>query len=168
MNELEKFHEIDTFLFDVDGVFTDSQLLVTENGELLRQMNVRDGYAVKLAIRQGYRVGIITGGSSEGVKLRLQGLGVRDIFLGISEKIAAYETYLERYQINLNGEGRILYMGDDMPDYEVMRRVGLPCCPSDAAAEIVGICKYISPREGGKGCVRDVIEKVLKIQGKWA
>ena len=167
MNELEKFHEIDTFLFDVDGVFTDSQLLVTEKGELLRQMNVRDGYAVKHAIRKGFRVAIITGGSSLGVKLRLEGLGVRDIFLGISDKLEAYETYLQRYNIDLNGEGRILYMGDDIPDYEVMRRVGLPTCPNDATAEIVGICKYISPRNGGQGCVRDVIEKVMKIQGKW-
>jgi 3-deoxy-D-manno-octulosonate 8-phosphate phosphatase (KDO 8-P phosphatase) len=164
MNLLEKFRDIHTFIFDVDGVFTNSDLIVLENGALLRKMNVRDGYAVKRAIQEGYRVCIITGGSSEGVTLRLKGLGISDIYVGISDKLDTYEEYIITYEIDPVG---ILYMGDDIPDYEPMRLVGLPCCPNDSANEIIEISQYISPKKGGEGCVRDVIEKVLKLHGKW-
>lgn len=167
MNELEAFSEVDTLIFDVDGVLTDGTLLVTEAGELLRQMHVRDGYALKHAHRAGYRVAIITGGKSEGVVKRLKNLGLTDIFYGVQDKIAVYEEYLRINGIDAMGEGRILYMGDDMPDLSVMRRVGLPCCPHDAAPEIVGLSKYVSNKLGGQGCARDVIEKVMKVQGKW-
>lgn len=164
MNQLEKFRDIHTFIFDVDGVLTDNEVLVTEEGYLLRKMNVRDGYAIKHALVQGYRICIITGGRSEGVRIRLEGLGVKDIYLGRQDKIEAYEDYTTAYELDESG---ILYMGDDLPDYPVMRKVGLPTCPSNAAPELFSICKYVSPFRGGEGCVRDVIEKVLRLHGKW-
>ncbi len=164
MNQLEKFGEIHTFIFDVDGVLTNNEILITENGELLRKMNVRDGYALKRAAQQGYHICIITGGRSEGVRKRLEGLGITEIFLNRSEKLEAYEEYISEYDLDPQG---ILYMGDDIPDYPVMRRVGLPTCPRNAIPEILEIAEYISPFDGGEGCARDVIEKVLRLQGKW-
>ncbi len=164
MNLLEPFNEINTFIFDVDGVLTDGNLLITEKGELLRTMNVRDGYAMKRALDLGYRICIITGGNSIGVNDRLKRLGITEIHSGISNKIAVYNQIVEHYGLEESG---ILYLGDDMPDYEVMRRVGLPACPKDAIREIKEIASYISPFEGGKGCVRDVIEKVLRLQEVW-
>jgi 3-deoxy-D-manno-octulosonate 8-phosphate phosphatase (KDO 8-P phosphatase) len=164
MNQLEKFRDIHTFLFDVDGVFTNNDILIMENGELLRQMNVRDGYAVKHAVQQGYRIGVITGGRSDGVRRRFEALGISDVFLGRSEKIEAYEEFIDEYGLDPEG---ILYMGDDLPDYPVMRRVGLPACPNDAIPEILNIALYVSPYAGGAGCVRDVIEKVMRLQHKW-
>ena len=164
MNLLEKFRDIHTFIFDVDGVFTNSDLIIMENGELLRKMNVRDGYAVKKAVRAGYRVCIITGGSSEGVTLRLKGLGVKDIYTRISNKLDTFEEYVYAHEIDTAG---VLYLGDDIPDYDPMRLAGLPCCPQDAANEIIEVSQYISPKKGGEGCVRDVIEKVMKLHGKW-
>lgn len=164
MNQLEKFGEVDTLLFDVDGVMTDSSLHVLENGQLLRKMHTRDGYALKAAVRAGLRVCIITGGKSEGVKIRLQNLGVTDIYLGVHDKLETYEEYIDIYELD---EGKILYMGDDLPDLAVMRRVGFPVCPADAAPEIRKISQYISSEKGGHGCVRDVIERVLKLRGDW-
>lgn len=164
MNQLEKFRDVHTFIFDVDGVLTDNQILITEEGHLLRTMNIRDGYALKKAIKEGYRVCIITGGSSEGVRKRLEVLGVTDIYAGQQEKMEAFEEFVKKYDLDLYG---ILYMGDDFPDRPVMRRVGLPTCPSDAIPEILDFVDYISPFKGGDGCVRDVIEKVMKLQGKW-
>lgn len=164
MNHLEKFRDIKTFIFDVDGVLTDGNLMVLENGSLLRQMNIRDGYAIRRAIGAGYKVCIITGGKSLGVESRLSNLGVEDIFSGVQDKIPVYETLVEKYQLD---ESAILYMGDDLPDYKVMRKVGLPCCPSDAAPEIIDVSQYVSSKQGGKGCVRDVIEKVLRLNYLW-
>lgn len=164
MNQLERFQPIRTFIFDVDGVLTDSYVLVLEDGNSLRQMSVRDGYAIKRAVDQNYRVCIITGGISEGVKKRLEGLGVRDIFLGAEDKLEVYEGYIGNFSIDPE---TVLYMGDDMPDYPVMRRVGLPACPKDAVPEVLEIAKYISPLSGGEGCARDVIEKVLRLHGNW-
>ena len=164
MNHLERFHAIHTFLFDVDGVLTDGSVLVTEEGDLLRRMSIRDGYAIKRAVQQGLRICAITGGSSEGVRSRLLRLGVSDVFLGRQEKLEAYEALLQRYELD---EAGILYMGDDLPDYPVMRKVGLPACPADAAPEVLQIAQYVSPYRGGQGCVRDVIEKVLRLHRKW-
>lgn len=164
MNQLEQFAQIDTFVFDVDGVFTDSNLLVLESGRLLRQMSTRDGYAVKVALAAGYRICIITGGTSEGVNIRLRNLGIPHIFSGVQNKLVVYEQYIREHSLD---EEKILYMGDDLPDYEVMRRVGLATCPADAVAEIRQLANYISPFKGGQGCVRDVIEHSLKIAGKW-
>ena len=172
MNELEAFQPITTFLLDVDGVLTNSQLLVLENGKLLRQMNVRDGYAIKRAVDAGYRVGIITGGKSKGVVTRLQNLGVVDIYYGISDKVEAYQEFMYLYNDPEDAEHyiqpeNVLYMGDDVPDYEVMRLVGLPACPNDACPEILSIAKYVSHARGGEGAVRDVIERTLRLHGKW-
>lgn len=164
MNVLEKFKNIDTFIFDVDGVLTDNSLLVTEQGELLRTMHIRDGYAIKQAVEKGFRICIITGGKSEGVVMRLNALGVQDVYKGINDKLNTFKSYIS--ENNIDPEN-ILYMGDDLPDYEVMRRVGLPTCPADSVPEIIQISQYVSPMNGGKGCARDVIEKVMKLQQKW-
>ena len=164
MNELERFRTIDTFIFDVDGVLTNSELIILENGQLLRKMNTRDGFAMKRAVEMGYHVCIITGGGSSGVVQRLKGLGITDIYSKVDNKMDAFEEYIHAYDID---PSTIIYMGDDVPDYDVMCRVELPCCPYDAASEILEISQYISPKNGGQGCVRDIIEKVLKIQGTW-
>ncbi|MBK8611102.1 MAG: HAD-IIIA family hydrolase [Chitinophagaceae bacterium] len=164
MNVLEKFKPIKTFVFDVDGVLTDGSLLILEDGQMARQMNIKDGYALQLAIKQGYRVVIISGGTSDAVRERLQRLGVLDCFVKIDNKLEKLEQYIEEHQLNPE---EILFMGDDIPDYLPMQLCGLPCCPADAATEIKGISHYISALEGGKGCARDVVEKVLKLNGHW-
>jgi 3-deoxy-D-manno-octulosonate 8-phosphate phosphatase (KDO 8-P phosphatase) len=164
MNTLEQFQDVHTFIFDVDGVMTDSGILVLEDGKLLRKMSIRDGYALKYARQRGYRIAVISGGKSEGVRERLFGLGIDDLYFGTDHKIGAYEEFIELYDLD---EAGILFMGDDLPDYEVMRRVGFPTCPADAAPEIRKISQYVSPRNGGEGCVRDIIEKVLRIRGDW-
>lgn len=160
----EYLNDITTFVFDVDGVLTDGTVTVTTNGDMLRRMNIKDGYALKTAVDLNYNICIISGGSNEGVRSRLRGLGVTDIHLGVSDKIEILEEYLDVYSIKSEN---VLYMGDDIPDLYVMQQVGLPCCPQDAAPEIKAISKYVSHRNGGKGAVRDVIEQVLKVQGKW-
>ena len=163
-NVLRQFRRIETFIFDVDGVLTNGELLITEKGELLRKMNVKDGYALKKTLNEGFRVIIITGGNSKGTIDRLGALGIEDIISGAHNKLKYYERLVDLYQLD---EERILYMGDDIPDLEVMRRVGFPCCPSDAVPEIIQASTYVSPFGGGKGCVRDVLEKVLKLKKKW-
>ena len=156
--------DITTFIFDVDGVLTDGTVTVTTDGELLRTMNVKDGFALKTAVDAGFNICIISGGSNEGVRKRLAGLGIKDIHLGAKNKIDQLDTYLTENNIN---NSQVLYMGDDIPDYPVMKMSGLPCCPQDAVPEIKAISKYISHKNGGRGAVRDVIEQVLKIHGKW-
>lgn len=163
-NVLADFKNIHTFIFDVDGVLTNGELLITEKGELLRKMNVRDGYALKKAISENFKVIIITGGNSLGTIDRLKALGIEQIIAGAGNKLKHYERLIDELDLDEDG---ILYMGDDVPDYEVMRRVGLACCPFDAAPEILEIAKYISPFKGGEGCARDVLEKVLKLNGLW-
>lgn len=127
-------------------------------------MNIRDGYAMKAAIDSGYNVCIISGGTNEGVRERLRNLGITDIYLGSHDKVELFKEYIELYAIS---PSQVLYMGDDIPDYFVMQRVALPTCPQDAAPEIKSISKYISHRNGGRGAVRDVIEQVMRVQGKW-
>jgi 3-deoxy-D-manno-octulosonate 8-phosphate phosphatase (KDO 8-P phosphatase) len=160
----EIMNTITTFVFDVDGVLTDGSVFVNNSGEMLRTMNIRDGYALKTAIDCGYNVCIISGGSNEGVRVRLRNLGITDIHLGTPDKVATFDEYTDVYSILPE---QVLYMGDDIPDYHVMQLVGLPTCPQDACPEIKGISKYISHKNGGKGAVRDVIEQVMKVQGKW-
>ena len=164
MNILQKFKTIKTFVLDVDGVLTDGTLLILEDGQMARQMNIKDGYAIQLAIKKGYRVVIISGGTSEAVKERLARLGVQDCFVKVDDKKTKLVEYVAEHKL---AWGEILFMGDDIPDYIPMQLTGLPCCPADAATEIKQISHYISPIEGGKGCVRDVIEKVLKLNGHW-
>ncbi|WP_394749274.1 KdsC family phosphatase [Spongiimicrobium salis] len=157
-------NDITTFIFDVDGVFTDGSLLITATGDMLRTMNVKDGYALKTALQKGYHVCIITGGTNEGVQKRLEGLGVKDIYMGAHHKETPLKTYLEKKNINA---ANVLYMGDDIPDIPPMQQVGLACCPQDAVAEVKSIANYVSHKNGGEGCVRDVIEQVLKVRGDW-
>ncbi|WP_298119156.1 HAD family hydrolase [Flavobacterium sp.] len=160
----EIMNTIDTFIFDVDGVLTDSSVHVSQNGEMLRIMNIRDGFAMKAAIESGYNVCIISGGNNEGVRIRLRNLGITDIHLASPNKVETFKEYTELYNIKPEN---VLYMGDDIPDYHVMQLVGLPTCPQDSVAEIKAISKYISHKNGGKGAVREVIEQVMKVQGKW-
>jgi len=160
----EYLEHITTFIFDVDGVLTDGTVTIMTNGDMLRRMNIKDGYALKTAVDAGFNVCIISGGSNLGVQKRLEGLGITDIYLGAHHKIDQLNDYTNQHNIDLKN---VLYVGDDIPDYPVMKLVGLPCCPQDAAPEIKAISKYISHKLGGKGAVRDVIEQVLKVQGKW-
>ena len=157
--------QISTLIFDVDGVLTNGMVTVFPNGELVRHMNIKDGYALKTAVDAGLNVCIISGGNNEGVRTRLANLGIKDIYLGAHDKIKQYNEIVKKY--NLQPEN-ILYMGDDIPDYPVMKLVGLACCPNDAAPEIQGISNYISYKKGGDGCARDIIEQVLRVQGKWS
>ena len=160
----EIMNDITTFIFDVDGVLTDSSVHITPTGEMLRIMNIRDGFAMKAAVESGYHVCIISGGSNEGVRIRLKNLGIKDIHLACPHKVQNFKEYTEKYDIKPE---QVLYMGDDIPDYHVMKLVGLPTCPQDASPEIKGVSKYISHKNGGRGAVRDVIEQVMKVQGKW-
>lgn len=164
MNVLEKFKTIKTLVFDVDGVLTDGSLLILDDGKWARTMNIKDGYALQLAVKKGYRIVVISGAASDAVKERLNKLGVKDSFFGIQNKKEKLSEYV--VQQGLNWE-EILFMGDDIPDHSVMQLTGLPCCPADAATEIKQISHYISPIAGGKGCVRDVIEKILKLNDHW-
>ena len=161
---LDLFSRITTFVFDLDDVLTDGTLFVFENGEQVRRMNIKDGYALQLAIKKGYRIAIFSGGISEAVVSRLKKLGINDVFMNVKDKKSGLHDYLR--QQNISWE-EVLFMGDDIPDYSVMKEVALPCAPSDAVPEIKNISKYISAFKGGKGCVRDVIEKVLKLRNDW-
>jgi 3-deoxy-D-manno-octulosonate 8-phosphate phosphatase (KDO 8-P phosphatase) len=163
-NFKEQLHQVKAFAFDYDGVFTNSIVLIHPSGELLRTSNTRDGYAVHKAIQEGFPIAIISGGKSESVRERFRALGITDIYLGVTDKVEALEDFRYKYGFELN---EIVFMGDDLPDFEVMKRVGFPTCPADAAPEIIGISSYISNFSGGKGCVRDVIEQVLKLKGRW-
>lgn len=160
----EIMNDITTFIFDIDGVLTDGSVFVTNEGEMLRTMNIRDGFALKAAVESGYNVCVISGGSNEGVRVRLRNLGITDIHLGSPDKVETYKEYVELYNIQPE---QVLYMGDDIPDFHVMKLVGLPTCPQDASPEIKAISKYISHKNGGNGAVREVIEQVMKVHGKW-
>ena len=163
-NFKELLPKITTFIFDVDGVLTDGSVLLLPNGEQVRKMNNKDGFALQHAVKKGYKVVIISGGRSEAVKLRLNGLGINDVFLKVDNKIEIFNKYVATHQLQ---KENILYMGDDMPDLSAMNEAGLPCAPSDAIPEIKKIAVYISAQKGGQGCVREVIELVLKLNEHW-
>lgn len=165
MNYKEIFKNITTVVLDVDGVLTNGDIILMPGMQPVRKMNAKDGYAMQLAVRNGIRMAIITGGKSPEVKERLQGLGITDIYLGASSKMESYEDLKMCYDLR---DDEILYMGDDLPDYDIMKIVALAAAPQDAAPEIKSVADYVSPIDGGKGCVRDVLEQLLKIQGKWA
>ena len=156
--------KIKALVFDVDGVLSRETIPVALTGEPMRTANIKDGYAIQLAVKCGLHVAIITGARNEAVKVRYKGLGVNDIYIGASVKKECLEELMLMYELSPE---EILYMGDDIPDYEVMQIVGLPVCPADAAVEIKNLSKYISPINGGEGCGRDVIEQVMRAQGKW-
>ncbi len=156
--------KIRAIFFDVDGVLSTQTIILSSSGEPLRSANIKDGYAIQLAQKQGLIMGIITGGKTNAVKVRYENLGVKEIHLGASVKIKIYDSLKEKYQLK---DEEIIYVGDDIPDYEIMRVCGCACCPKDAAPEIKEISCYISDFTGGNGCGRDIIEQVLKAQGKW-
>ena len=164
MNVLAEFKKITTFIFDIDGVLTDGTLLVLHDGLQARQMHVKDGFGLQMAKKNGYRVFIVSGGVSEESKRRLELLGLKDVYIGIADKTTFVTDLLKRNKVKWT---EVLYMGDDLPDIPVMLKVGLSSCPADAVNEVRSIAKYISPINGGWGCVRDVIEKVLKVNGHW-
>lgn len=164
MNVLSNFKNIKAFALDVDGVLTDGSLLLLDDGQMARQMNIKDGYALQLAIKRGYFILVISGGSSDAVKLRLQKLGVNEIFMKVTDKKTRLIEFVVKHGLTRE---QVLYMGDDIPDLAPMELAGLPCCPADAVPEIKTISHYISPLNGGHGCVRDVIEKVLKLNDHW-
>lgn len=164
MNLLKQFETITTFVFDIDGVLTDGTLLVLSENLLARHMHVKDGFGLQMAIKNGYNLIIISGGDSHEVKSRLQKLGLKDVYLSVGDKEQMLASLLDQKDIEWDN---VLYMGDDIPDIPPMRMAGMSCCPADAVAEVKRIAKYISPINGGWGCVRDVIEKVLKVNGHW-
>ena len=162
-NFKERLKDIKAFVFDIDGVFSENIVLHT-NGDLMRYMNVKDGFAVKTAVDKGFIVAVITGGDSESVKIRFKGLGVTDVYLKSPNKMDDYEDFYMKYGLKPE---QILYMGDDIPDYEPMKASGIATCPADAVEEIQNIAHYVSDKDGGKACVRDVIEQVLRAQSVW-
>lgn len=157
--------KIKTFIFDVDGVLTDGKILINSDDELLRSFDTKDGYAMKCALVKGFKIAIITGGRNEAVRERFKELGVIDIYLGAHHKLDAYQDLMDNYDLNPE---EILYIGDDIPDIPVMEKVGLGCCPADAASDVKAIADYVSHKKGGEGCVRELIEQVLRVQGKWS
>ena len=164
MSYKEALQNITTFIFDVDGVLTDGSVILDSSGEMIRTMNTKDGFALQHAIKKGYRVCIITGGNSIMVKQRLEYLGIKDVYLSAHEKLDIFNSYLSENNINAN---QVLYMGDDLPDYPCIKAAGIGACPHDSAVEIREIANYISHIDGGKGCVRDVIEQTLRLHHKW-
>ncbi len=157
-------NKIKAIIFDIDGVLSCSTINLSEDGLPLRTVNIKDGYAIQLAVKLGLRIAILSGAKVDSVRVRYEGLGVQDIYLGCAVKIATYDEFLAMYGYT---DDEIMYMGDDIPDMEIMRRVGCPVCPNDACPEIKAISTYISHIDGGRGCGRDVIEQVLRAQGKW-
>lgn len=161
---LERLGTITTFIFDVDGVLTNGTVIATESGELLRSFNIKDGYALQLAAKKGYNICIISGGKGVAMNKRFEGLSVADVFLGVHDKVEVFNNYIQQKGIT---PSQVLYMGDDIPDMEVMKLVGIATCPADAVEEIKAVSHYISPKNGGEAAARDVIEKVLKVQHNW-
>jgi 3-deoxy-D-manno-octulosonate 8-phosphate phosphatase (KDO 8-P phosphatase) len=160
----EQLPKISTLIFDIDGVFTDGSVHIMPDGQLLRTLGVKDSYALQYAIKKGYTVAIITGGNSKAVHDSLQRLGVGHIFMESKNKLEVFHKFVKNQELSLE---EILFMGDDIPDYEVMLKVGVAACPADASEEIKGISHYVSYKNGGKGCVRDIIEQTLKVQNNW-
>lgn len=163
-NYKELLKHITTMIFDYDGVFTDGKVILTETGEQLRTANVKDGYALQLAVKKGYRIAVISGGTSEAIRHRMNGLKITDVFIRVEHKLQVYHDYLKKHNLQPK---EVLFMGDDIPDLQIMSEVGVAICPADAAEEIKALSHYISHLKGGEGCVRDIVEQVLKVQGKW-
>jgi 3-deoxy-D-manno-octulosonate 8-phosphate phosphatase (KDO 8-P phosphatase) len=163
-NYKEQLRHITTFVFDYDGVLSDGTVLMLESGNQVRSGYVKDGYAIHLALKKGYRVAVISGGFSESMSGRCKMLGIEDAYFNVTDKLTVFHEYLSQNKLTAS---EVLFMGDDIPDYLVMKEAGVAVCPSDAAEEIKGVSVFISQFPGGKGCVRNIIEQVLKVQGKW-
>lgn len=164
MNLLEQFQNIKAFVFDLDGVLTDGSLLILPGQEFVRTMDIKDGYALQHAVKKGYHVVVISGSSSKACAERLEYLGIRNVYMKVKDKEEVLAQYLLAHNLLWD---QVLFMGDDIPDLEVMKQVGLPCCPNDAVNDIKAVSKFISTKSGGKGCVREVIEKVLRLNNDW-
>jgi 3-deoxy-D-manno-octulosonate 8-phosphate phosphatase (KDO 8-P phosphatase) len=160
----EDLMKVKAFIFDVDGVLSTESIVIDSTGEMLRTANTKDGYAIQYAIKKGYPVAIITGGVSDAVEKRYRGLGVTDIYMGSKNKIKDFEDFIGKHDLDPD---HIMYMGDDLPDFEVMKRIGVPTCPANAVEQIKAISSYISDKDGGFGCVRDVVEQVLRVHSNW-
>ncbi len=163
-NFKEELRKVKAFAFDVDGVLSRTTMTLHPSGEPMRTINIKDGYALQLAVKKGYPIGIITGGSTHSIRARFKNLGIQDVFMGASHKIEDLYRFLKLHELNAE---EVLYMGDDLPDFEIMSAVGFPTCPADAVTEIKQKAKYISHINGGEGCVRDIIEQVLRLHNKW-
>lgn len=157
-------NKVRAVVFDLDGVLSAETITLGENGTPLRTVNVKDGYAIQLAVKMGLRVAIISGCKIDAVRNRYEGLGMEDVYLGVAVKIKVYDDFLAKYDMK---DDEVIFMGDDIPDLEVLRRAGCPVCPKDACPEVKAACCYVSDCRGGQGCARDVLEQVLKAQGKW-
>ena len=156
--------KIRAVIFDVDGVLSAETITLHPNGEPMRTVNIKDGYAIQLAMKLGVRFFFLAGATTESVRLRYERLGVQDVYMGCAVKVKTYEAFLAKYGLT---DDEVMYMGDDVPDYEIMQRVGCPVCPADACPDIKAVSLYVSHLRGGYGCGRDVIEQVLRAQGKW-
>ena len=156
--------QVKAVIFDVDGVLSAETITLSAEGEPLRTVNIKDGYAIQLAVKMGLRVVILTGATTDAVRLRYERLGVEDIYMGCAVKIKTYDEFLAKYGLT---DREVIYMGDDVPDLEILRRVGCPVCPQDACPDVKEVCLYVSPWRGGMGCGRDVLEQTLRAQGKW-
>ena len=157
-------NNVRAFIFDIDGVMTNGKVLITTDGEALREINTRDGYALKHASRKGFKIGVISGGTNQSVKRRLELIGVNKVYIGINEKEKAFSDFINAFKIEPE---QVLYMGDDIPDITVMEKVGVATCPQDAVSDIKKISHYVSHKNGGEGCVREIIEQVMRVQNKW-
>ena len=155
---------VSAFVFDVDGVMTNGQIMITTEGEMYREMNTRDGFAIKCALERDFKIAIISGGTNEGVRKRLEALGVDKVYLGIHKKDIAFDDFLKTYNIDPE---EVLCMGDDLPDLSVLEKVGVATCPQDAVSDVKKIVDYVSHKKGGDGCVREIIEQVMRVQNKW-
>lgn len=164
-NFKEEIAQTEAIILDVDGVFTDGYIVPLADGDFLRAYNAKDGYSVAYAIKQGMKVFIITGGRGDTLKKRFEYLGVTELHMNVSDKITVMRDIMERHGLN---PANVIFMGDDIPDLECMREVGIPVCPADSASEILDISVYVSEFSGGRGCVRDIVEQVLRAQDKWA
>lgn len=156
--------KITTVIFDVDGVLSTSTIQMNAEGTPMRSINIKDGYAIQLAVKQGLRLAIITGGKDDAIMKRYSGLGMTDIYMGCGVKLEVFRNYMREHGIS---KEEVIYIGDDIPDYEVMHEVGCPCCPKDACTDIKAISTYVSPVDGGMGCARDILEQVMRAQGLW-
>ena len=160
----ELLSSIKTFIFDIDGVLTDGKVLINKDGDLLRMSDVKDGFAIKYALTNNYKIAIISGGKNDGVRKRYKELGIIDIYLGVDNKLEAYNDLVNKYSLDSKN---ILYMGDDIPDIPVMKKVGISCCPADAVSDVKKVANIVSNKNGGEGCVRKIIEEILRLQGNW-
>ncbi len=164
LNHKELLKKVRAVFIDVDGVLSSSNLQIDDNGKLIRTTNVKDGYILKYAVKKGIKICIITGGLNLSIKYRYEALGIEDVIIGSKRKIIDVDSLLKKHNLSYNN---LMYIGDDIPDYEVMQKCLLPCCPADAADEIKSISLYISDKNGGKGCVRDILEQLLRAKNLW-